>query len=454
MKHLVTAIFCLLSSSLAQSMERSFCEAIPPSPNPTSNYTNISTCLNTYNNATLQSGVFPLETGITVRGGQSLNGNTTYPVLKRVGPVGPNFLVKISGRGAVVSFLTLDGNSRVHHVNGAIVSFEGDAVESFIHDTNITDTQTPENPGVTGIYFFDGGSANLALRTTITNTFHGVIFSSSDTSRVNTVESASISSTLCDSVSFPGYGVLKNSKIFEGGWDCANGIPAAGVYSTGNNVGFLVQGVEIVNMCGNGIDIDNSSSFTIENSWVHDPGYRWNGARNFCGGTAVAMIDVRNSKIFNNVFENNRATNVVGIGNDPNQVFRKFNDRPFADLPAGGNTLISVWLGSRPRSPDMTTNNVFSGNQMRASCTAPCVGLGYFTSRRTGVDANGVWSASSTNYFIKNNPFGSNVGSKRCGQNWFAGNSVCTATQTDADCNVDDLQHTLGGFRSDNCNAY
>ena len=48
-------------------------------------------------------------------------------------------------------------------------------------------------------------------------------------------------------------------------------------------------------------------------------------------------------------------------------------------------------------------------------------------------------------------PYGSNVGSRRCGGNWYAANSSCEESASDADCNTDDWQHDGDWARNDGC---
>ncbi|PKN44539.1 MAG: hypothetical protein CVU63_10300, partial [Deltaproteobacteria bacterium HGW-Deltaproteobacteria-20] len=105
----------------------------------------------------------------------------------------------------------------------------------------------------------------------------------------------------------------------------------------------------------------------------------------------------------------------------------------------------------------LTTGNTIEDNTFVAGCNSPCVGLGYFVGRETGFAADGSWSAQTTNYFRRNTPFGSNIGSKRCGGNWYAANSTCVAGNLDADCNIDDPQHEGAGHdwaRNDECSHY
>ena len=85
---------------------------------------------------------------------------------------------------------------------------------------------------------------------------------------------------------------------------------------------------------------------------------------------------------------------------------------------------------------------------MIAYCESPWVGLGYFVSRATGYNAAGEWSAETTNYFTGNSPFGSNIGSKRCGGNWYAASSECIEGALEPECNIDDPQHQGDGYDS------
>ena len=114
--------------------------------------------------------------------------------------------------------------------------------------------------------------------------------------------------------------------------------------------------------------------------------------------------------------------------------------------------MLGFLLVRDPGSPYDAIGNSIEGNQMRAYCSGDCVGVGYFVSRGTGL-VGGDWSAATTNYFTGNDPFGSNVGSRRCGGNWYAANSICDAG-AGAPCNTDDYQHTATELRNDPCRDY
>jgi len=150
-----------------------------------------------------------------------------------------------------------------------------------------------------------------------------------------------------------------------------------------------------------------------------------------------------------------RDHNRVGVFGDPNGLFHAHGAAGYSDLPHGDDNAIGFLLGQRPDSPGATMNNSFADNEFRAACSAPCVGLGWFASRGTGFDAEGGWSASTTNYFVRNTPNGSNYGSKRCGGNWYAAAETCTgSTWPEGDCNGDDHQHDGDWARNDGCSGY
>jgi len=259
----------------------------------------------------------------------------------------------------------------------------------------------------------------------------------------------------CDGITFVSYGVAEKNTIYQNGWDCENGpIPGASIYSLKNKDGGRLIGNKMYNTCGHVIDIDRGDHFHIEGNHAYDPGYRWGGKYNYCAGSAIFLLDVRQFKIIGNTFENKGRN--WNNGFDPNAVTRAVGAAAFSDLPFGSKTAIAFVLAKRPNSSDTTTSNTIENNKMRAYCSGGgCGGLGYFTSRGTGHKGT-AWSASTTNYFRGNDPFGSQVGSVRCGGNWYAGNSTC-GQGAKPPCNSDDYQHNPpkgDNFRNDKCNFY
>jgi hypothetical protein len=140
-------------------------------------------------------------------------------------------------------------------------------------------------------------------------------------------------------------------------------------------------------------------------------------------------------------------------GIDPNHFYSAWNAPTFSDLPFGGNSVIAFCFAETDvlKKPFQnqpliqTQQNIIRNNIFIASPG----GVGYFSSRNTGFDANFNWSAQTTNFFTLNNPTGSNHGSVRCGGNWYAANNI--------DHNMDDAQHVppqSNWTGSDNKNFY
>ncbi len=191
--------------------------------------------------------------------------------------------------------------------------------------------------------------------------------------------------------------------------------------------------------------------FTITDNQIRGPGYDWGGTRTYCdGGVSALLVGVSDSLIRGNVVTNEgRPWNVLSR-REGGDWWRAKGAAAYSDLPGSGKTAIAFLL-ARDGTSKPTVNNVIEKNQLRANCAAPgCVGLGSFTSRGTGFLPGGDWKPS---FFTNNDPFGSNVGSKRCGGNWFAGNDTCADGALGAGCNLDDPQHP-GMFHSDGCDQY
>lgn len=107
---------------------------------------------------------------------------------------------------------------------------------------------------------------------------------------------------------------------------------------------------------------------------------------------------------------------------------------------ANGSTFVA-----RCGSQCLSTHDTIDGNQFVASCASPCVGTGYLATRDTGFGGDEGFGATTTNYYTRNDPFGSNVGSARGGANWYAAaQGSCPAANWSPDstlCNRDDPQH-------------
>jgi hypothetical protein len=207
--------------------------------------------------------------------------------------------------------------------------------------------------------------------------------------------------------------------------------------------------------CGNVVDLDEVQGFTIEYNTIEGPGYDWEGWAPWCGGVGLILIDSSyNHLVGNDISNNDRPQNAVGESTDPNDIYDG-SGANYSDLPSGSAQTIAFVLAQRPSSGGATVNNLIEDNTLRSSCSGSCAGLGWFVSRGAGTDAAGGWSASTTNYFLRNTPYGSEVGSQRCGASWYAANDECGTTWPSADCNQDDYQHDDDWLRNDaGCRDY
>lgn len=423
------------------------CIGLAPST-PAGNSGNLAWCLTNYGHVDLGTGTFEVDAGVTLPAGTSLTGSGA--TLRLVGS-STNFLVTVTGSD-VVSGLVLDANDMNDPTNGSVVQVTGS--NNTLSSLWIGNASGPAaGRGTAGIYFIDAaGTGNVASGVELTNLFYGAIFVGGlPAGSGNRITGSTVHDTMCDGVTFAGYGELVDSTLWHSGYDCENGpIPGASVYCLDNTAGGLVSGNTMYDDCGNIVDIDGCAGFELSGNTLRDPGYQWEGWAPWCSGSTLALIDVSGFTITGNDVENNeRPQNRVDVYGDSNWVFS--DDSAYDQLPAGGETVLAFWLAQRHTSPGAVEGNVISDNSFRASCSSGCSGLGYYTSRSTGYDASAGWSASTTNYYTANDPFGSNVGSRRCGGNWFAANSTCTEGAADADCNTDDYQHTADWMRTDGC---
>ncbi len=431
------------------------CLDLSPGANPAVTHAQIQGCLDHSGEAFLVGGVYEVNDTIRVDNA-TLDGNGRAATV-RMSTASTNSLVTIVD-DALVQGLTLDANQRVDDTNGAVVHFTGS--RSVLRDAwlgNVAGHTTGHH--LTGVYFIDPSSDdNLVEDVEITELFYGVIFVAGlGPSQSNRVEDAEIHATACDGVTFAGYGELADSTLYEHGWDCENGpIPGASIYCLNNADGAHITGNTMYDDCGNVVDLDGCEGLVIENNSISGPGYRWGGSAPWCtGGAGLVMIDVSHSTISGNTVDNaGRSHTVMGQGGHPSEVFSRSGASTYSDLPNGSNTAVAVLMTQRRSSGGSVVGNSFSDNTFRSSCSSPCVGVGWFASRGTGTDASGGWSAHTTNYFVRNTPFGSNVGSQRCGANWYAANDSCGTTWPSGDCNQDDYQHSGDWMRNDDCRDY
>lgn len=448
-------------------------QQIAPATGPTAaqdNYERIQYSLDQYGVARLEDGTFPLSQGLVLGDGDVLTANhTTWPELKLAAPA--EFVVKLAGDGATVSLLTLNYNNQ--YIVGAypckaVVQIWGDS--NNLNNNHIKGGDAPQAPNpvsqkaaktVTGIYIVDASArGNVTEHNQIYNSTYGVIFVSglAAAGGANVVRQSEVYYNKCDGVTLAGYGQVLDSTLHHNGFDCMNGggatptvpIPGAGVYSIDNANGALIRGNTLYDNCGNGIDIVQARDFVIENNYSYDPGARAFPAADtayhsiaYGSGFAMIVADTSHSTIEGNTALNNRATNKVGDAayTDPatNGFFAAAGASAYSDLPSGGNQVIAFVLAETRGTTYHTIANTVRNNVFRASpAGSGAVGLGYFASRGTGFGQLGsasdsYWGADSTNYFTLNDPYGSAIGSKRCGGNWYAADGAAP--------NTDDAQH-------------
>ena len=428
------------------------CAALRPSTDPSVNRAAINDCLaGADRQAVLTAGSYPVDGGIVVPDGARLLGDTTYPTIRlAANRLGAAQLVRFTGSGARVGFLRLDaGNLLALGCCSAVVMFSGSGTGNNLLDDAVV-TGAFET---TGVYVLCGAChGNQMLRVDIHNNFYGIIFGPfNDSAHVNTLLASSVHDNRCDGVTFMGtdlsigrpggYGVIDGSALYRNGRDCENGIPGAAVYSKGNLAGARIVNSKLYENCGNNLDLVEVERFRIEANDMYTPGYPVPGAVYYCTATAsAALVNIRESTIKLNTVRNSNTRTMAGIAGDSNRFFNADGAAKYSDLTGGGNGLVAFLLASfRTGTPSM--HNTIDGNRFIGTCTSPCVGTGYFATRDTGFDASGGWSSATTNYYTNNSPYGSNVGSRRGGGNWYAANTVCTAQSSPAPCNQDDYQH-------------
>lgn len=431
------------------------CDGIAPSPEPQENYDNILVCLTDHGIAKLAPGTFPVPKAMDMPDGSRLLGDATWPTIQLVGDAQS---ILRTHNDNEVAFVRLDSNDFLTVAHNGIIHLRGN--NAFIHDCHIQNGDGVKGEDkITGVRFWTPGtSGNRVFRNQIHHLQYGVIFDLFENGADNLIEENKIYEIRCDAVSFRGYGRALNNEIYRNGYQCLNPpedpIPGGGFYTLENHEGAEIIGNHVYETCGIPLDLDRASNLVIEGNTFEKPGFKWDG-HNHCGaGMTAHLIDIGDSQIRDNTFRNNGLATVTG---DPNRVMSPDQSGFPADLPNNTNQAVAFMLTNRPSNPGMTTGNVVEDNTMVANCQAPCVGLGYFVGRGTGYAQDLSWSADTTNYFRRNSPFGSNIGSKRCGGNWYAADSSCEEGMLDPDCNIDDPQHSgpqNDWARNDGCNHY
>lgn len=428
--------------------------------NARDNYQKIQWCLVKYGRAYLNSGnEFVVNHTLILDNAVLISANGDWPTIRAISNYS-NKLIKLN-HNCRVAFLTLnaDKHFRAKDNNASVIEIGGDGnqVDNNVIGGGSVPLYNTDAYSIAGVYIMCGDN-NTIWNNQIKNNHSGVIITKPigfATPANNVITENRINENRSDGITFVTYGKALNNIIKNNGWDCQNGgagspIPGAGIYSEGNHDGALIEGNTIYDNTGHNIDLTGIQHFIIKNNIVYNPGNNIiPGISNpiVAGGAmSVCIVDGSNCVIENNDIRNEaRSCNKVGgggwWGKDVNRFFSKnANSDLYSDLPFGGNSIIAFGLiESRCNRINDSGQVVYVINQVRQNTIRNNIfiaspnGIGYFASRNTGFDLNNVWSASTTNYYTLNNPNGSNVGSVRCGGNWYAANGI--------DANADDNQH-------------
>lgn len=429
--------------------------------NAQTNYERIQWCLYTYGKALLTSGEFVINGVLIMDNAQLISANGDWPVVKAISDYS-NSMIKLN-HNCRVAFLTLNADKflRDSNNNASVIEIGGDNNQvdnNVIKGGSVPLYNTDPYP-IAGVYIMCGDN-NTVWNNKISNNHSGVIvtrnFQVSYVPSNNTITENDVFGNRSDGITLVSYGKVLNNKIYNNGWDCQNGggdspIPGAGIYSENNYEGALIQANTIYDNSGHNIDLTAIQNFKIIGNKVFDPGNRnipgistpiiTGGAMSVCLADAsyclVEANDIRNE---------NRNWNAVDSGDwwshDVNRFFSEnANSNLFSDLPFGGNSIIAFGLVEtrcNRYKPDGTIayliNQVKQNTIKKNIFIASPNGIGYFAGRNTGFDPDRSWSEFTTNYYTYNDPNGSNVGSVRCGGNWYAANGG-------AEANKDDYQH-------------
>ena len=383
--------------------------------------------------------------------------NGDWPTIRAISTYS-NKLIKLN-HNCRVAFLTLNADKHFReqdHASVIEIGGDGNQVDNNVIEGGSVPLLHTDERRIAGVYIMCGDN-NTIWNNQIKNNHSGVIITKPKdfvTPANNVITENRINENRSDGITFVTYGKALNNMIKNNGWDCQNGgagspIPGAGIYSEGNLEGALIEGNTIYDNTGHNIDLTRIQHFIIKNNIVYNPGNTdipgITNAIVASGAMSVCIVDASYCVIENNDIRNEgRSCNRVGgrgwWSKDINRFFSKnaYNDR-YSDLPFGGNSIIAFGLiESRCNGKD-DSGHVVLINQVKQNTIRNNIfiaspnGIGYFASRNTGFEADSLWSASSTNYFTLNNPNGSNVGSVRCGGNWYAANGI--------DANADDNQH-------------
>lgn len=385
-----------LSVLLATNAHALDCNSIRPSSRAL-NLSNIQSCLD-QGKATLNGKVFEIESSLSLPDDAVLSGNQAQIKLMK-----PSFSLLEVGSNARMYFVNLNGNNNIEGKSSAIVHFNG--------NHSIIDRSSIYNSYSTGVYFIGPQSTgNQVLNSQIRNNYYGAIFRHAYApNNTNKLKLSKIHNNTCDGITLAGFGIVSENKIYRNGRGCENGLAGAGIYALRNKKGALILSNTIYDNRGHNIDLSGVQHFIIEGNHSYNPGFDFNVPYKPNGATALALFSGNYNKIrYNSLLNKGRASNIVAKTRTIKSMSYPHGGIPFQDLPHGKLQTIAMFLGNRADS--QSTGNEIIGNAIRSYCKPGCVGLGLFVTRGT-----------KGNTFIDNTTFGSQFGSRRCGDNNYDG---------------------------------
>lgn len=418
------------------------------------NYRRINYCLQMYNRVYLEPGAtFMIEKSISLIGDMELTSDPdnrpTVKLSRRC-----NEVIAVSGKKNQVSNIVFNYNNMYYSASNpcqAVMTLSGQ--NNTVSNCDMLGGDKPQRKlssadnglsKMTGVFFLGANTTgNTVQDCVLRNCYYGSIFQDVMTKagNTNTLLRCDILYNRADGITFPGYGIVKDSKIHHNGYDCLNGnpnymngapIPGAGIYCESAYNGALIEGNEIYANNGFNIDLNGGANFVLKNNHIYDPGWReYPEAESYTyvtwsNGISVVMTDMSNSTVTGNTIENNLdiSRSADMYAGDPNNYYHADGAKDFADLPGGGDTVVAFVLANY-HGHFLTYGNVIENNTIKANPpSSKLTGIGFVATRNTGYKNNqSTWSEATANV-IKNNDLSKcDVGSVRMGKNTYSGNT-------------------------------
>ncbi len=471
------------------------CTSVPPQASATATREKLQSCLSQCTTTSLVAGkVYDLQKAIVIPSGSTLTTEGAAPEsswaeLREVGAsagarFASNSLVRLCSKtdssgcaggseavGGTLRYVRLNVDNKqgsgypvnmVVHLDGAHNLVEYVDISNPVRPSTIPTCGSTFGPAVPimGSSFLNskvGGKDvpshdNIIRHSKIHGTSAGIFFHQALTANTNNVvEDTEIFMVRSNPVTFGGFGIVRNSHIHDNGWCVGDGLNGGAIYCKEDHIGGVLDNNKIHDTCRDTIDFYSCWNMQITGNHIYNPGTRDFpapvGRAQQCNSAQTMRLGVpHNDVIKNNIVENKgRPWNTVGTHFGPTEDrFSAGGAAPYSDLPNGSSQSLAMTLVRNPEQAFETAEgNEFTGNTFTADCNqAGCVGMGFFTTRGTGLDIKGNWTAASTNAFRSNMVTGSTLTSRRCGANWFAASSpACMDGTISAGCNTDDARH-------------